>query len=62
MESETKQLEATVGEMHKRREKMADEKRYIIYYTFGDESAENNSPNVSPEEANQKTNEVSENV
>lgn len=30
--------ETSVGEMHKRREKMADERRYIIYYTFGDEA------------------------
>lgn len=27
-----------VGEMHMRRETMADGRRYIIYYTFGDES------------------------
>jgi hypothetical protein len=26
--------------MRKRREKMADGKRYIIYYTFGDEETE----------------------
>lgn len=26
----------SVGEMRKRREKMADGKRYIIYYTFGE--------------------------
>lgn len=25
-----------VGEMHARREKMADGKRYMIYYTFGE--------------------------
>jgi hypothetical protein len=62
MESETKQPETTVGEMHKRREKMADEKRYIIYYTFGEEPAENKSPNILLETENQKTNEVSENV
>lgn len=29
-------LETSVGEMHKRRETMADGRRYIIYYTFGD--------------------------
>ena len=45
MENEVKNLEAaqstreTVGEMLKRREKMADGKRYIIYYTFGEEAA-----------------------
>ena len=37
MENEEKQSENTVGKMHKRREKMADGRRYIIYYTFGDE-------------------------
>ncbi len=35
MEDEEKQLEKVIGEMHKRRETMADAKRYIIYYTFG---------------------------
>lgn len=30
--------ETIVGEMHKRREKMADGRRYIIYYTFGDDN------------------------
>ena len=37
MEDEEKQPEKVIGEMHKRRETMADAKRYIIYYTFGDE-------------------------
>ena len=37
MENEEKQTEQSVGEMHKRRETMADGRRYIIYYTFGDE-------------------------
>ncbi|HLM59988.1 MAG TPA: hypothetical protein VK308_04240 [Pyrinomonadaceae bacterium] len=37
MENEEKKPEKTIGEMHKRREKMADGKRYIIYYTFGGE-------------------------
>ena len=32
-----------VGEMVKRREKMTDEKRYIIYYTFDEK------PNLSQE-------------
>ena len=36
--------ETSVGEMHKRREAMADGRRYIIYYTFGDDGAQ-----VSPE-------------
>ena len=40
MENEEKQAEKTVGEMHKRRETMADGKRYIIYYTFSDEKNE----------------------
>jgi len=40
MGNEEKQPEKTVGEMHKRRETMADGKRYIIYYTFGNEEAE----------------------
>ena len=39
MENEEKQSENPVGEMHKRRETMADGKRYIIYYTFVDETA-----------------------
>jgi hypothetical protein len=33
-DKETKPEETLVGKMQKRREKMADEKRYIIYYTF----------------------------
>lgn len=37
MENEEKQPEKAVGEMHKRRETMADRKRYIIYYTFGED-------------------------
>ena len=40
MENEEKQPENKVGEMHKRREPMADGRRYIIYYTFGDEKIE----------------------
>jgi hypothetical protein len=31
---------STVGEMHARREQMADGRRYIIYYTFGEDSGE----------------------
>ena len=34
MENEEKQTEKPVGEMHKRREMMADGKRRIIFYTF----------------------------
>jgi len=49
MENEEKQSEAKVGEMQKRRETMADGKRYIIYYTFGGENEK-------------QQNEVSENV
>ena len=30
----------SVGEMHARREKMADGRRYIIYYTFGEQAKE----------------------
>jgi hypothetical protein len=42
MESEEKQTEiSSVGEMHKRRETMADGKRYIIFYTFGEEGEKN---------------------
>lgn len=37
MENEEKQLEKPIGKMHKRRETMTDGRRYIIYYTFGDE-------------------------
>jgi hypothetical protein len=29
-------LETSVGEMHKRRDAMADGRRYIIYYTFNE--------------------------
>jgi len=50
MENEKTQPEKTLGEMHKRRETMADGKRYIIYYTFSDE------------EKTPQQNEVKENV
>ena len=40
METEEKSIETKVGAMHKRREKMADGERYIIFYTFGDEKLE----------------------
>jgi hypothetical protein len=35
MNKEKTKPEISTGEMHKRREKMADGQRYIIYYTFG---------------------------
>ncbi len=35
------------GEMRKRREMMADEKRYIIYYTFTDPPAAPETPEKS---------------
>jgi hypothetical protein len=38
----------SVGEMHVRREVMADGLRYIIYYTFGaDETADDRSSEVA---------------
>jgi len=40
METEEKSIETEAGEMHKRRENMADGERYIIFYTFGDEKIE----------------------
>ncbi len=40
MGHEEKQPENKVGEMHKRRETMADGRRYIIYYTFGNKEIE----------------------
>ena len=35
MASETDEKIKSLGEMNKRREMMADGKRYLIYYTFG---------------------------
>ena len=49
-------LEKRVGEMHKRRETMADGKRYIIYYTFG------GNPEIAPPEMPAEKPEESENV
>lgn len=40
MKTEEKSTETKVGAMHKRREKMADGERCIIFYTFGDEKIE----------------------
>ena len=37
MKDEEAKPETGVGEMHKRRDAMADERRYIIYYTFGED-------------------------
>jgi hypothetical protein len=37
---EDDQRGSAVGEMHPRREEMADGRRYIIYYTFGDKGGE----------------------
>ena len=62
MENQTKQVETIVGDMQKRQEKMADERRYILYYTFEKDSATGKSPNVPIEAENQKQNEVNENV
>lgn len=65
MDSETNQLEITVGSMQKRREKMADGKRYIIYYTFEKEKKELTDREFSGAHSaieNQASNEVSENV
>lgn len=36
MENEEIHVECTPDKLQKRREKMPDAKRYIIYYTFGD--------------------------
>jgi len=36
MPDKEKTRKPSIGEMHKRSEKMADERRYIIYYTFGE--------------------------
>ncbi len=62
MENETKQLGKSVGDMQKRQEKMADERRYILYYTFGKDSPTGKSSNFPLEEEKQKQNEVNENV
>jgi hypothetical protein len=62
MKNETNQLETIVGDMQKRQEKMADEQRYILYYTFEKDSVTGKSPSTVLEEGNQKQNEVNENV
>jgi hypothetical protein len=58
MEDKRKTLKPSVGEMRKRRETMADGKRYIIYYTFGDEE---NSETMTQKTSAEKR-EESENV
>lgn len=47
MENEQKKSEASLGAMRKRRVTMADGRRYLIYYTFGDdaETVEDESEN-----------------
>ena len=62
MENQTKQAETIVGDMRKRQEKMADGKRYINYYTFGEGAPTDKSQNEQMKEENQKLNEVNENV
>lgn len=37
---DTDQRGSVVGDMHARREQMADGRRYIIYYTFGEQTRE----------------------
>lgn len=45
MQSKETEAEINIGEMHGRREKMADGRRYIIYYTFeGDEKSRTDAP------------------
>lgn len=47
--------ETSVGEMQKKREKMADARRYIIYYTF--ENTTKAAIDTKPEELKAKTEE-----
>jgi len=63
MNSETEKLEASIGEIQKRRVTMADGRRYLIYYTFDDE-AKKQTPEKSLSEADVKPEmtEESENV
>jgi hypothetical protein len=51
--------DTSVGEMHKRREVMADGRRYIIYYTFG---ADEPSADKRVDTAENRTSEVPNNV
>ncbi|HEX8367979.1 MAG TPA: hypothetical protein VF604_05515 [Pyrinomonadaceae bacterium] len=50
MEDKGKTLKTSVGEMHKRREAMADGRRYIIYYTFGESENSGTTTLETPEE------------
>ncbi len=52
MEDEQRQTGESIGDIHKRREMMADERRYIIYYTFG----EDENPALKKTEAEEKKN------
>lgn len=53
--------ERNIGEMRKRREKMADGKRYVIYYTFGERADEFSK--IEAEQLTEKEeNEENENV
>jgi|GEM_PF-1794476 len=57
MDEKRENPETTVGEMHKRREAMADGKRYIIYYTFGnDGNFETMTPKMSAEKPEESEN------
>jgi hypothetical protein len=38
--NENQKDKVDTGELHKRRETMADGRRYIIYYTFGESAAQ----------------------
>ena len=49
MDSETAKLKMSIGEMQKRRVMMADGRRYLIYYTFDDESKRQLSEKSLPE-------------
>ena len=62
LESETKQSEISVGDLQKRVEKMADGRRYIIYYSFEKNSPVDKIQDFSPENRKRETNEESENV
>ena len=51
MENEEKQPAGNTDAMHKRQETMPDGKRYIIYYTFGDEEGVKCGGEAEAEEA-----------
>lgn len=54
MENQETKHDESVGEMHKNRELMADGRRYIIYYTFGNNEE---TAKEMPEDFNLKTEE-----